>query len=70
MRYLKGIRICGCRYNERLKAKDDASTLLAYSRFVYVGERRGEGVDATLLSYTLGYINLADLVIISQVGLR
>jgi hypothetical protein len=33
------------------------------------GDGRGEGVDATLLSYTLRYINLADLGIICQVGL-
>ena len=30
-RPLKGIHICGCRYNERLKVKTDGSTLLTYT---------------------------------------
>ena len=30
-RELKGINICGCRCNERLKAKTDGSTRLAYT---------------------------------------
>ena len=34
------------------------------------GEGRGEGVDDTLLSYTLEYISLVDVAIICQVGFR
>ena len=30
---LKGIRICGCQWNERLKAKTDGSTRLGYTGF-------------------------------------
>ena len=30
-RELNGIHICGCRFNERLKAKTDGSTRLGYT---------------------------------------
>ena len=30
-RELKGIHLCGCRFNERLKAKTDGSTHLLYT---------------------------------------
>ena len=30
-RELNGIHICGCRFNERLKAKTDGSTCLEYT---------------------------------------
>jgi hypothetical protein len=32
-RYLKGIHICGCRWNERLKVKTEGSTSLTYTGF-------------------------------------
>ena len=50
----------GCRCNERQKGKTDGSTLLTYTIRV---EGRGEGVNPTLLSYTLKYISLVDVVI-------
>ncbi len=33
-RYLKGMHICECRCNERLKVKTDGSTHLAYTGFL------------------------------------
>ena len=57
--------------DEELKLEEiEASLTLGGAGVVSRGGGSGEGVDATLLSDTLGYINLAVLCIICQVDLR
>ena len=49
--------------DEALKLQEiEASLTLGGAGQVVRGVERGEGVDATLMSHTLRYINLADFV--------
>ena len=61
----------GVMKDEELKFEEvESSHTLGGAGEVTRGEGRGEGIDASLLTYTLRYIILADFVIICQVGLR
>jgi hypothetical protein len=56
--------------DEELKLKEiEVSHRLDGSGEVVRREGRGEGINVTLLSYTIKYISLTDIVIIFQVGL-
>ena len=47
IRDLKGIHICGCRWNERLKAKTDGSTCLTYTGLM--GELEHLNIETRLI---------------------
>ena len=56
--------------DEELKLEEiEVSLTLGGTEEVTRGEGRGEGVNASLLSLTLKYIILTDVVIICRVGL-
>ena len=65
-----GGRRCRC-YEIRKDKVEEIETSLTLGGLgeVVWGEGRGEGVDATLMSYTLKYISLTDVDVICQVGL-
>ena len=72
-RDLKGIHICGCRCNERLKAKTDGSTRLTYTGLH--GELEHQKIETRLVGESFECVmcecDLEEpLVVEVEVGLR
>ena len=53
-RELKGIHICGCRCNERLKVKTDGSTRLVYTGLL--GELEHLNIETRLIVESFGCV--------------